>query len=385
MRDRRAISSVSRRALTLAAACAAFSTATAGDPFYWFASEVIDYTPAPGQFVNNASLNNPIDALGAPTGGTPGEPTTTDVVTLGGFGGSITLRFAETVWDEPCNPFGVDAIVFGNALYVGDDPHRRFAEAAHIEISYDANHNGLADDAWHIIRGSSLPTVPNDSLRTQAWDNNAGTPTPPANTLWYPHAAPSGSFSTSGYELPAMFAANIVTLPPQATEEAVFGYADFTPTLGLPNGADPEVFYSAPDDPIAIGVTPGSAGGDAFDIAWAVDPLTGAPANLPGFDFIRITTAVDAVIGPLGEISSEIAGVSRVRSRIMLEGDATGDGVVNFADLNAVLSQFGSTGDLIEGDVNCDGVVNFADLNAVLSNFGASGERGSALAVEILR
>jgi hypothetical protein len=362
---------------TLAAAAA-----HAGDPSFWFAGEVIDFTPAPGQFVNNPLLNNPANALGAPVGGLPGEPVTSDIVSLGGFGGSITLKFVDTVWDEPCNPFGVDAIVFGNALYVSSNPRRRFAEAAHIEISYDANHNGLADDAWFVIRGSSLPAVPSDSYATQDWDTDTGTPTPPANVLWYPDSVPASAYSTSAYELPPMFAANIVTLPPEATEEAVFGYADFTPTLSPPAGDDPELFYSAPDDPFAIGVTPGSAGGDAFDIAWAVDPLTGAPANMPGFDFIRITTAVDAIIGPLGEISAEIAGVSRVRPRILLEGDATGDGVVNFADLNAVLSQFGTSGQLAEGDVNCDGVVNFADLNAVLSNFGATGERGSTIRVE---
>ncbi|MGD9692414.1 MAG: hypothetical protein AB7G17_13335 [Phycisphaerales bacterium] len=53
-------------------------------------------------------------------------------------------------------------------------------------------------------------------------------------------------------------------------------------------------------------------------------------------------------------------------------GDATGDRVVNFADLNMVLSNFGSMGAGLPGDVNGDGAVNFADLNLVLSNFGVS-------------
>ncbi len=52
-------------------------------------------------------------------------------------------------------------------------------------------------------------------------------------------------------------------------------------------------------------------------------------------------------------------------------GDANGDNVVNFADLNAVLSTFGQVGAGLVGDVNGDGVVNFTDLNEVLSNFGA--------------
>lgn len=51
-------------------------------------------------------------------------------------------------------------------------------------------------------------------------------------------------------------------------------------------------------------------------------------------------------------------------------GDANGDRIVNFADLNIVLSEWGQVGVGLAGDVNGDGVVNFADLNIVLSNFG---------------
>lgn len=53
-------------------------------------------------------------------------------------------------------------------------------------------------------------------------------------------------------------------------------------------------------------------------------------------------------------------------------GDATGDRVVNFADLNVVLSNFGAIGVGLPGDLNGDGAVNFGDLNLVLSNFGVS-------------
>jgi hypothetical protein len=49
-------------------------------------------------------------------------------------------------------------------------------------------------------------------------------------------------------------------------------------------------------------------------------------------------------------------------------GDANGDGVVDLADLNLVLANFGQTTD--QGDVNGDGVVDLADLNLVLANFG---------------
>lgn len=57
---------------------------------------------------------------------------------------------------------------------------------------------------------------------------------------------------------------------------------------------------------------------------------------------------------------------------VICPGDASGDGVVNFVDLNLVLSQFGQSGLGLSGDINADGVVNFPDLNFVLSAFGQS-------------
>ncbi|MFU8827984.1 MAG: hypothetical protein ACNA8P_00960 [Phycisphaerales bacterium] len=50
--------------------------------------------------------------------------------------------------------------------------------------------------------------------------------------------------------------------------------------------------------------------------------------------------------------------------------DVTGDGTVNLADLNLVLSQFGQTGDDLQGDANGDGAVDLGDLNMVLAAFG---------------
>ncbi len=51
-------------------------------------------------------------------------------------------------------------------------------------------------------------------------------------------------------------------------------------------------------------------------------------------------------------------------------GDTNGDGIVNFTDLNAVLTAFGMSGEDLAGDVNGNGIVNMTDLNLVLSNFG---------------
>ncbi len=84
---------------------------------------------------------------------------------------------------------------------------------------------------------------------------------------------------------------------------------------------------------------------------------------------IRVT-ARDA----LGNTGADVTDVN-FRITGTCSGDSNGDGVVGFADLNAVLSQFGQTQSgpgFLAGDVNGDGTVGFADLNAVLSGFGQS-------------
>lgn len=53
------------------------------------------------------------------------------------------------------------------------------------------------------------------------------------------------------------------------------------------------------------------------------------------------------------------------------DADVNLDGVVDFLDLNAVLSDYGTSGAGLSGDVNADGVVDFLDLNELLSAYGS--------------
>ncbi len=53
-------------------------------------------------------------------------------------------------------------------------------------------------------------------------------------------------------------------------------------------------------------------------------------------------------------------------------GDANGDGVVDFIDLNHVLTDFGMIGAGLLGDLDGDGDCDFVDLNLVLAHFGVS-------------
>ncbi|GIV07382.1 MAG: hypothetical protein KatS3mg017_0584 [Fimbriimonadales bacterium] len=58
---------------------------------------------------------------------------------------------------------------------------------------------------------------------------------------------------------------------------------------------------------------------------------------------------------------------------VALVGDVNTDGIVDDADLLAVLFNFGTEGECQDEDVNNDGVVDDADLLAVLFNFGSGG------------
>lgn len=360
--------------------------ATADSPF---ATHVVSYDPAPGQFVQDAALNDPAVALGRPWGGGVDEPGNSSLVSLGGFGGSITLGFDHTVLDDPANPFGLDAIVYGNAHIVAGNPNRRWAECGMIEISRDLNGNGVADDPWYLIPGSHImdlrSVAEGGQLETQGWDDDIFDLTfPPEDDTWLPPDA-AGYWETTAYRLPPDIFETIVVENPNGTggdvlAEGIWGYADYSGTLRLGDiDADgqiedlailPEDFYTRPDHPLVVGMTPGCGGGDAIDIAWAIDPSTGLPANLDGCDFVRITVAVNRVIleppPPLGELSTEIDAVADVAAGTL--GDSENDGDHDGDDLSILLDCL--RGPEVDGptvpcrvmDMQLDGDIDLRDI-----------------------
>ena len=67
---------------------------------------------------------------------------------------------------------------------------------------------------------------------------------------------------------------------------------------------------------------------------------------------------------PMGEIGAAVPFEPS-----FCPGDADGDGVVGFSDVNEVLSTLGTP--WYRGDANFDGFVDFGDLTAVLATFGS--------------
>jgi hypothetical protein len=330
-----------------------------------FATRILDYSPAPGQFVQYPQFNDPARALGPP-GGTGGLSAADNakIVTLGGFGGSITLGFDHSVWANPHNPHRLDLIIYGNAFFVSGNPFRRQAECGVVEVSRDDNHNGLADDHWYLIPGSHLAAP--FTRTTLIWN------TATLNPAWTPPGR-AGAWPVSGFMLPSppfgpsALLANTLT----TGAEQVWGYADLAPTLLLGDthadntqadpDADPARFYTIPDDPLAVGIDPGSGGGSAISIGWAVDPDTMLPANLDRIDFVRITTGVNAVDPILGEISTEVSAVADVRP--VNTPDWNADGAISVQDIFDFLnSWFAGIGEGGGADYNSSGATTVQDL-----------------------
>lgn len=121
-----------------------YRAATDSSSVCW--NEVLEYTPAPGQFIGETK-----------TGGFTGEESTSadavkyaesrlkenKYVSLGGFGGYIVVGFDHSV----DNATGYDLAIRGNAFDGSSEP-------GIVWVSRDENGNGLADDVWYELAGS---------------------------------------------------------------------------------------------------------------------------------------------------------------------------------------------------------------------------------------
>lgn len=273
-----------------------------------FASGVTDYIPAPGQYTN-------ADFIGTPTAAASLVNTNRGLVSLGAFGGSVVLKFSSPIKNDPANPYGVDFTIFGNATPTWSEP-------GIVQVMKDENNNGLADETWYEIAGSDHywnstikvyeVTYYNSDLTSASdihWQDNLGkTGIIPINSFhrqsYYPHAALYPQIGRDQYTLKGTRLQGQVDLSIPGVVNSyrrAFGYADNTQVISTTE--------KLPDNPYTD-VVEGS-GGDAIDIGWAVDSQ-GRHVALDEIHFVRITTGMNALVGWLGEVSTEITGIRDV-------------------------------------------------------------------------
>ncbi|MDO9615118.1 MAG: hypothetical protein Q7J86_11430, partial [Bacteroidota bacterium] len=231
-----------------------------------FATGIAEYLPAPGQYTN-------ADFVGTPSAATSLIGTNRGLVSLGAFGGSITIRFASGIKNDPENPYGVDFTIFGN-------PTQTWSEPGIIQVMKDENKNGLPDDIWYEIAGSDHYwsttisdyeiTYQNSGLNTAAdipWtDNQEKSGVIPENSFhrqsYYPNAVFFPQVSSDRYILSGTRLKGQIDLSNPGVVNSfrrAFGYADNTPVISASE--------KLPDNPYTIAIE--GSGGDAIDIDWA--------------------------------------------------------------------------------------------------------------------
>lgn len=273
-----------------------------------YIAEVLEYMPAPGQFINKAPWGLPSSAetiIGNINGS----------LSLGAFGGYVVFRFEDAVYNHPDNPYGVDFIIFGNPM-----PH--WSEPGIVYVMQDENGNGKPDGTWYQLAGSDyfFSDTRHDYAVTYV---NPGSDTA-ADVPWHDNYGQSGYINTVGTHAQPYYPLNHLfpnvdpveyTLTGSRIEGAVdlshpaiiqshrraFGYAD-----NQVRGTAP---FFVPDNPYTAEVN--FAGGDGFDISWAVDEH-GNYVDLDKIHFIKVQTAILANAAWMGEVSTEITGAVTV-------------------------------------------------------------------------
>lgn len=300
--------------LLLAAAAIPFCIAASAQNSPWFC-RVLEYVPAPGQFVNIIPEFEEGDSYEAILEKATGEicgDKNPGMISLGAFGGYVVVAFDHPV----ANVAGdYDFKIYGNALISDRDNRGGSAEPGIVMVSEDVNKNGLPDDPWYELAGSEFNNSgaqkgftityfrpdpdravnadpdPDDKAITDRTYIRYTTNRPGRETgyvqrnsfhtqSYWPEWVDAESLEFAGTRLPD----NYVNLGSGDEDYFVSRYYDYGYADNLPNNED-------------LG----------FKLEWAVNP-DGTPANIRGAHFIKIYTAVNQECGWIGESSTEITG-----------------------------------------------------------------------------
>lgn len=264
--------------------------------------KVYEYTPAPGQFINQT-----VKGMEWTDKTTPDEAAKWALsrlndnlyVSLGSFGGYIIAGFDHSIANTGKN---YEIGVLGNAF---NSPAGDSNEPGIVYVMQDTNGNGLPDDTWYELKGSA--TADNSTIRNYSvtyykpmeegqavrWTDNYGNEGEvPYMGMFHdqPHYYPvwvnASTYTLTGTRLEA----KTTRLESGNWSNAAFGwgYAD--------NIGEDNVEWN------------GSTNCNRFRINDAID-ADGKPVKLEYIDFVKVQTGVMSKAGPLGEVSTEILGI----------------------------------------------------------------------------
>ena len=259
------------------------------------ATKVYEYTPAPGQFINEPKM------------GFDGKQTTAEAaaryaegrlekgldISLGGFGGYIVVGFDHNVLNFPQYDFAVMTNAFDGS-----------SEPAVVWVMKDENGNGLPDDTWYELAGSETgktetvegyaityyrPSAPKSAVQ---WSDNLGV----SGTIdyleahhkqdyYYPEWIEADSYTLVGTRLKARSYDDSGDGTYWVNPHFDWGYAD---------NFSSEDFNTQDRS-------------NRFDISNAVNAL-GERVELDYINFVKVQSAINFQCGWIGEVSTEVRG-----------------------------------------------------------------------------
>lgn len=259
-------------------------------------NKVIEYTPAPGQFINELK-----------TGGFDASHVTPEAavsyaesrlmegswVSLGGFGGYVIVGFDHSIDNSRTYDFGIISNAFDGS-----------SEPGVVWVMQDENGNGYPDDTWYELAGSETgkfetyrdyavtyyrPTAPKMPVQ---WTDNYGNNGEidylqqfHNQDYYYPLWIGTDSYTLTGTRLEARNYDQSGNGSYWIQPHYDWGYADnFSPSdFNSENKAN------------------------LFRLSNAID-FEGNPINLSHIDFVKVQCAVNSKSGWLGELSTEVCG-----------------------------------------------------------------------------
>ena len=274
-------------------------------------NKVYEYTPAPGQFINETK-----------TGGFDGSQTTPEAaiayaesrmsevdrdgnpypnwVSLGGFGGYIVVGFDHSI----DNSGDYDIGILGNSFSGSSEP-------GIVWVMQDENGNGSPDDTWYELAGSETGKAETIQNYAVTYYRPSGTMMP---VLWIDNLGNSGEidyltqFHRQDYYYPLWIESDSYTLTGTClaprnydasgngsywvNAEYDWGYVDNFSSIDRLTGDE-----NATAD----------ANANHFKISNAID-FECQPIHLDYIDFVKVQVGVNAKSGWLGELSTEVCG-----------------------------------------------------------------------------